>query len=255
MTKQGYINQQKILQARLANQYSQPMYTALMKQVNTVIGVTKASGVQAANTFNSNTVPLDVAIGVVIKALYKSAYRIATPRTVINKRTLPNVTESALTYLNDHLLEKVVIPISQTSKDAIAKILQQSITEGWGVDKTVSKLKLEGIPKWRVKMIIRTESVRALNFSQLKSAADDRYEVEKMWIAIIDKRTRHDHIALDGIKINLFDEFPFGLLYPGDPNAAANETINCRCTLGYSVKKDENGKPVRNEGYWAAQGQ
>ena len=60
-------------------------------------------------------------------------------------------------------------------------------------------------------------------------------EIEREWSATSkSKPTRESHIAMDGQKVK-FDE-PYvspvtgaRLMYPGDPNAPAEEIINCRC--------------------------
>ena len=246
MTRQGYINQQKILQNRLANKYLGPVFRSIMAQTNSYTALIPVLGLQGTYSKVNGMIAFNPTIGPIIKSLYRDAYRIATPKTVVNghKRHIMSPVMDAITYLDDHLLEKVVLPISETTKKRFMDELKRSIANGTGIDQTVRNLKDTGMNKRRAKMIVRTESVRALNFSQLKAAADERYAVLKTWIAIEDKRTRHTHSEVDGQKILWEDEFTNGCFYPGDPNAPASETINCRCTLGYSVLKDANGKPV-----------
>ena len=246
MTRQGYINQQKILQNRLANKYLGPVFKSIMGQTNKYITILEAEGMHKAYSTVNGMMAINLTIGPVIKMLYRDAYRLATPRTVVNKRVLP--ISDALTYLDDHLLEKVVTPISETTKKRFLDELKRGINSGQSFEKTVSKLKDTGINRRRALMIVRTESVRALNFSQLKSAANEDYQVLKTWIAIEDARTRHSHSEVDGQKILWEDEFTNGCFYPGDPNAPPEETINCRCTLGYSYLKDASGKPVPKHG-------
>lgn len=96
-------------------------------------------------------------------------------------------------------------------------------------------------------MIVRTESTKATNVTQMLAADDEVYQMEKTWIAIEDNRTRvtHSHRGVDGEKVNLDQPFTNGLLYPGDPSGDAAEVINCRCTLGYNVQRDTNGRPVK----------
>ena len=242
MTRQGYINQQKILQNRLARKYLGPVFKSIMGQTNKYIAILEAQGMEQAYSTVNQMMAVNETIGPVIKSLYRDAYRLATPKTVVQKRILP--TSDALTYLDDHLLEKVVIPISETTKKRFLDELRNGIQTGAGFNKTVARLKDTGINRRRAIMIVRTESVRALNFSQLKAAADERYQVLKTWIAVEDARTRHTHREVDGQKIVWEDEFTNGCFYPGDPNAPASETINCRCTLGYSYAKGPDGKPL-----------
>jgi SPP1 gp7 family putative phage head morphogenesis protein len=254
MTRQGYINQQKILQNRLARKYLKPVFDSIMGQTNQYIAILEAQGMQKAYSTVHGMMAINTTIGPVIKALYRDAYRLATPKTVINKtikRVLP--ISDALTYLDDHLLEKVVTPISETTKKRFLDELKRGINSGQGFDKTVAKLCDTGMNRRRAIMIVRTESVRALNFSQLKAAADERYQVLKTWIAVEDARTRHSHREVDGQTILWEDEFTNGCFYPGDPNAPPSETISCRCTLGYKYAKGDDGKPLPK--YQSFQGQ
>lgn len=57
--------------------------------------------------------------------------------------------------------------------------------------------------------------------------------VQKEWLATQDGRTRHSHALLDGERVDVDKKFSNGLMYPGDPEGAAEEVYNCRCTLVY----------------------
>ena len=56
-------------------------------------------------------------------------------------------------------------------------------------------------------------------------------EMEKLWTATLDFKTRDEHRALDGNRVALDEEFAPGLRYPRDPQAPANQRCNCRCTM------------------------
>lgn len=92
--------------------------------------------------------------------------------------------------------------------------------------------------KLRADAIARTETMRALHASQeeafrqaIDAGAVNRQDVRRVWVATKDKRTRDTHAALDGESVGLDQAFSNGLQYPGDPNGAPEETINCRCTM------------------------
>ena len=191
---------------------------------------------------------LNPTIGGVVNNLYKDAARQAYPRTKITKSVIPifGFIRNVLQYFRDHLLSNVVLPISDTTRKHVERELRKSIADGRGVDETVRALKDEPMTRRRAKTIVRTESVRAMNYSQLLAADDDKYQVEKSWIAVEDGRTRfmHGHNGVDGEIRDLYDPFSNGLQHPGDPSGAANEVINCRCTLGYQLKRDTRGRPI-----------
>lgn len=63
----------------------------------------------------------------------------------------------------------------------------------------------------------------------------DADELEKLWIATIDSRTRDTHFAADGQRAPLKGKFTVGgveLDRPGDPTGPAREVRNCRCRVG-----------------------
>lgn len=64
-------------------------------------------------------------------------------------------------------------------------------------------------------------------------------EMEKIWIATLDNRTRHDHAMADGQTVAEDKPFVVGgykLMYPGDPSGPGHEIYNCRCTMIAKVK-------------------
>lgn len=66
-------------------------------------------------------------------------------------------------------------------------------------------------------------------------------EMEKVWIATLDSRTRHDHAAADGQTMAEDKPFTVGgykLMFPGDmaSGAPGHLLYNCRCTMIAKVK-------------------
>ena len=62
-------------------------------------------------------------------------------------------------------------------------------------------------------------------------AKDMGADVVKQWDSTLDTRTRESHQAVDGEIRELDKPFSNGLMFPGDPDGAAAEVINCRCAL------------------------
>jgi hypothetical protein len=157
-------------------------------------------------------------------------------------------------YLQRHLIEKITFDVSTTTRDALLKALQESVTEGWSVDRTVQEI--EDLPLYQAARIVRTEVGRAANVGTKAQSETFPYEQMKEWISAHDKRVRGydpkdhaSHIALDGTRINAGDLFQDPrngdlLDHPGDPRASAESTINCRCTLAYTAKRDANGRLI-----------
>lgn len=97
----------------------------------------------------------------------------------------------------------------------------------------------------RAKTIAQTEKTRALNGKRVSDAIRrylDEYDKASkdhrkrpdlpvfQWVNPLKAREpRHEHVGISGDKRPIGEEFLPGLLYPGDPNAPADQTINCHC--------------------------
>ena len=85
-------------------------------------------------------------------------------------------------------------------------------------------------------------------------------EMEQMWIATLDDRTRHSHRYMDGERRPVGEAFSNGCMYPADPACEdPAEVYNCRCTLRGVVKglerkaykfKDESGMEGMSYDEW-----
>jgi uncharacterized protein with gpF-like domain len=131
---------------------------------------------------------------------------------------------------------------AQTPSQAMAQI-----TDILGVKQTDlrwGRLKRPQVVKGiaaRAEAILRTEFTRAANMghmSQLELANTQIPGLMKRWQARGDRRTRKTHLDThrntfrEPIPVN--QPFEVGndlLMFPGDPNGSAQETINCRCNL------------------------
>ena len=96
------------------------------------------------------------------------------------------------------------------------------------------------LSRLRGRMISRTESHSSSNASTQMAARSTRLPLKKEWIADGDpSRTRESHqIAGQQAPIDIDEPFSVGfdlLMQPGDPSGSAEEVINCRCAVGYSL--------------------
>ena len=95
--------------------------------------------------------------------------------------------------------------------------------------------------------IARTETTRITNASRehvFKEGEIIGLDLSKQWISTIDSHTRDRHLHLNLKIVPMDKEFETNLKYPGDPNASAEQTINCRCTM---VSVLNNIKPTLKE--------
>ena len=182
----------------------------------------------------------------VIQNLYRDAVKMATKKPVVNTKAFPHWLQIVFGFLDRFLLNKVVLPISQTTIDQVDEMLKEALDKGWGTTQMVDALKNTELPAWRARLISRTETVRATNIAQMVQATQSPFETEKMWIAVEDNRTRftHTHAGVDGERVGLYEKYSNGGYFPGDPNLPAKEVCNCRCTQGFFAKRDLDGNLV-----------
>lgn len=64
-----------------------------------------------------------------------------------------------------------------------------------------------------------------------KRAQEKGVDLEQMWLATMDNRTRHSHRWIDREVRPLGEAFSNGCEYPGDPKGDPAEIYNCRCSL------------------------
>lgn len=114
---------------------------------------------------------------------------------------------------------------------------------GAQIDKMVERYRSRYI-QFRAEAIGRTEGVRITNLARAEALrqAAEQLEIEesriiRVWNPTLDARTRDWHTSMKGQKKGVGEPFIDGqgqeLMFPGDPNAPANTTINCRCILTF----------------------
>lgn len=164
--------------------------------------------------------------------------------------------EDIIAYFREHLLEKAVYPVSQTTRDQILSVLEDAQRGGWGYDKIAHALQDPQLLLWRARMIARTETLFASEYG--RKLADDKsdYETGKEWISANDHRTRHGHRDVDGAVVDQMATFAVPVYKknviirtemmtgPGDITASAENVINCRCTAALIPLRDESGKLI-----------
>lgn len=132
-----------------------------------------------------------------------------------------------ITNTTEEIFKETVRAITEAGIQAGESIYQ--MTEAIRKELNISEV-------YRAERISRTEVAAASNEASIAGAESVGMELNKVWIAFIDDRTREDHIALDG-EVRGFDEdFLPGLPYPCAVGADAEQVINCRCTVGYEEK-------------------
>lgn len=161
--------------------------------------------------------------------------------------------DAIIEYFRLYLLNKAVLPITDTTKADILAVLEKGVQEGWGVDRMAYELDRSDLPLKRARVIVRTELLKAQFEGRRLGADESEWETNKRWIAADDDRTRNSHRLMDDKIIRSDQKFAvprrkggFDMMEgPGDPEASAENVIQCRCTLVYRAARDENGRLIR----------
>lgn len=155
----------------------------------------------------------------------------------------------------------LVAEMTQTTKAKLQDVITKAISEGKSRQEIADIIMQDdsfGYSTMRAMRIARTEVMRASNFALMKGVEAHGFEVDKIWISVKDSRTRriprnsYDHVEMDGKIVGYSDPFlslgkkgdTVVAQYPGDPNAPAGFTVNCRCTIGFIPRRDENGRLI-----------
>ena len=171
-------------------------------------------------------------------------------------------------YFKIRMLNKSAIPITETSKRYIRDKLIEAVDAGVPYEDAVTnfrELALVGdinqkpMSKNRARMIIQTESARAMSFGGLIGAYMSGVDLDKVWITCDDEKVRgasrpakYPHTRLDRQVTTLFGSFQNGesIKMPGDPDASIANTAFCRCTIFYkqkdSPKPRDRGRKLAN---------
>jgi hypothetical protein len=137
--------------------------------------------------------------------------------------------------------------ILTTEQEAINKIIdlviKESLDEGLGIIESRRLLKkyLQGrelaqIENWQAQRIAMTEVGQAQNTASYQAALGHE-GVKKTWMFIPGLKTfrqNHKEFEAMGPQDMSFEYVP-GLKHPGDENGAAEEVINCYCSIIYSI--------------------
>jgi uncharacterized protein with gpF-like domain len=263
MTRQQRIRQNERLRNRYEKAFYAPVKKALKNQLSSFTSDLQQYGKEQAianmdlQLWNKELAPL-------INKVYVETGLAKANQTLSELRRLPKVskkrtsfgynqewTQEILNYFSKHLFDKVVLPISDTTKEYIMNVISKGVDEGWSIEQMVKEIEREDYLDGRVRRILRTESNRAINYGNELAADKFEYKTQKRWIAVDDHRTRPAHHAADNQTVNQTDTFSVGgeqLQFPGDPNGSGANTINCRCFSEVVVMRDSNGRLMPKEG-------
>lgn len=241
---------------------------AIHMQILEVAEVLRDHGMNAARAANENYF-VNLHLKAPIERMYKvfGLYQAHKTTTQINKSARAPEQKAGfgfdaewlkeiIAYLQQHVFNRVVLPITETTRDRILAKLIEGEEKGWGVDQILKELVHPDMTVSRARTIVRTESLKALEFGHKIAGEKSRWQYVSEWIAARDHRTRHSHRIIDGEQVDEGGRFAVPIFKgniqigvdlmtgPGDPQASAGNVINCRCSLVTVAKRDKNGRLV-----------
>ena len=127
------------------------------------------------------------------------------------------------------------------NKQQLQSVMLQGLMQGDSIPKLATRLATTVGDRDRKASIrnARTMATGASNAGRVdayKRAQSKGVDMEQMWLATMDNRTRHSHRWLDREVRPAGEAFSNGCEYPGDPKGDPAEIYNCRCSLRGVVK-------------------
>lgn len=146
----------------------------------------------------------------------------------------------ALGYISQEAVRRRIQRVTETTRRQIITAVDTGYRGGSTLPEVASSIRavIPSIASYRADTIARTETHGAANYGSNEAAKALGLPLRREWLAAEDERTRETHAEADGQIVGMDDAFDVGsarLMYPGDPSGPPEETINCRCTLGYIV--------------------
>jgi len=137
----------------------------------------------------------------------------------------------------------------------IAAAVAQGILQGTSIPKLAKRIATD-IGYSNMDAMIRyartamTGAQNAGRMDALHRAKGLGVKVKKQWLATLDSRTRDSHQQMDGVTVDVDEEFktPLGskMQYPGDLAGKPGDIWNCRCTMVYQYDGFESD-PVADQ--------
>ena len=158
-------------------------------------------------------------------------------------------------WLNKHAAQNVK-KVDASTKRAIRAVVAWGVKNGETNATVAKELRAAGLrlAPWRAVTIARTETHTTATRAMSRAMKATRIQHEGEWVSTRDERTRrrkakqkYDHVIANGERVNKTKEQKYkktgqALEFPGDPNGAPGNIINCRCVEMFHVVRKKKRK-------------
>lgn len=276
MNRRGHIDEYNRINRKFEVKYYPKVQKAIKAKISSLISDIKEKGTQSAlSSLSTDLVNKDLSD--TVRKLYlevglryaRKEYR--RQRQML--RSYPKKSQSVpletkgfgfndqwvafiLNYLSQFLTQKITFSVNETTRQKLYDVLSEGIANGTGINDIVRELEELPFTKTQAARITRTEINRAANVGTMAAVDTSEYEMNKEWISDNDYRVRGrnpkdhaDHWKLNGQVIDFEERFKDPksgdlLRFPGDPEASAASTVNCRCSIAPLFKEDAQGNLI-----------
>lgn len=130
--------------------------------------------------------------------------------------------------------------VSNTAMEDVRKAISVGLADGEGNAAIARRIRrLTALSGFRAATVARTETHQASLYAAdeigRQAEVDFGVKLMKVWVPALDERTRDSHREMaNHAAVNTDGTFLVGgerMARPGDPNASAANTINCRCSI------------------------
>ncbi len=136
--------------------------------------------------------------------------------------------------VNTSGVERQIDGVNATTRDDLIAIMVSMMNGTKEQIATAVTDKFSDYADSRASRIGDSEATALTNAGSTRAIRDTGY-TRKQWVSMDDNRVRETHQVLDGQTVEVDEPFvsPSGaqLMFPGDPAAPPDETINCRCLI------------------------
>ena len=187
-----------------------------------------SDSIESYNWKKEVTIFIDVALPLHTKTIVDAGKDAAT-----RIGSVFDVNEEVRAYISKKTI-KFAEEVNETTKENLKNTLSEGIEEGESIEDL--KKRVENTFDVRkgagARAVAMTETAASVNGGWLEAFKQSKVIEKKEWYhAGNSLHDRPEHITMSGETVELDKKFSNGLMFPGDPSATPDETVNCKCIL------------------------